>query len=224
MPNLNSEESRRAPNDIEVLTFVQAVRRRPQLYVGTTDVKGLCSLVYLAALEAVEGTVPLAKARCATSIDIVLHGDNSVTVTDNGFGFPIEENEEDGKRVSLAQKLLTSGFVPSYNAAATINALSERLDVVIRRDGHMWEQNYREGEPVSELRRTGHSDEHGTTLHFFPDKSIFSVTHFDFDCVVQVLNKFVSEYDGVLVTLTDQREADPATHLPRRAQFQNTTR
>ena len=227
MPNSNSANPATDPNNIQVFTFVQAVRRRPRMYIDSVDAEGLSLLVYLAAVEAVEGPVLFAKGPHApdraTRIDIVLHGDNSVTVRDNGGGLPVEEHEDGGERAPLAQMILTTGYVPSRNGGAIVNALSEQFDVVIWRDGQIWEQTYSKGDAISALHRTGEVDKHGTTFHFRPDKSIFSVTHFDFDCVVRVLSKFVSEYDGVLVTLTDQRQADAATHLPRRVQFQNTT-
>ena len=210
MPEEDSKNSRRDPNEIEVLTYVQSVRQRPQMYVGSTDEQGLCELVYLAMLEAVEGVdikrnVALAGHR-ASRIEVTLHADNSVTVADNGRGLPVEECKDNAERVPEVQRILTTGYVPAWNGAATVNALSQQFDVTIWRDGHVWEQSYRQGEPISGLRRTGDSEKHGTSMHFRPDQSIFSASKYDADLLTQTLNKFLSKYKDVVVTLTDERE------------------
>ena len=204
----DSKNSRSDPNEIEVLTYVESVRLRPQMYVASTDAQGLCELVYLAMLEAVEGidikrNVALAGNR-VSRIEVTLHADNSVTVADNGRGLPVGECKDTAERVPEVQRILTTGYVPAWNGAATVNALSQQLDVTIWRDGHIWEQSYRKGEPISELRRTGDSEKRGTSMRFLPDQSVFGASRYDADLLAQTLNKFLSKYKDVVVTLTDE--------------------
>lgn len=223
MPKTDPENSG-GPSEITVITFAQSVRERPQMYIGSADEQGLYGLIYLAMLEAVEGfdllNGVLAPASPANQLDVTLHPDNSVTVTDNGRGLPVAQQTGIGyEPLPEAQRILTSGFVPGYNGAATVNALSQQFRVTIWRDGRIWEQSYCRGEPISALCQTGITEKHGTSFNFLPDAEIFRVEGYDVHRLIPVMNEFLARYQDVTVTLTDERELDSATGNPRSFQF-----
>ena len=194
------------------------------MYIPGTDDEGLCSLLYLTMLEAVDG-IDIAngvavRAHPANQIDVALHGDNSVTVADNGCGLPVAHRTgEIYEPLPEAQRILTTGFTGSYNGAAIVNALSQQFHLTIWRDGHIWEQSYSKGEPISELHQTGETQKHGTSFHFLADSEIFSVNRYDIDRLIPVMNKFVYEYKDMTLTLTDERDTDPAIGSCRFLQF-----
>jgi hypothetical protein len=229
MPQTDSKHSGADPDEIN-RTFAQAARRRPAMWVGSIGGQGLSHLVYLAMTEAVVGIDllkhPPAPGERASCVDVTLHTDNSVTVSDNGRGFPVakltgKDAEREGSDEPWPQKILTSTFVPAQNGAAIVNAFSRQFQVTMWRDGGVWEQSYREGDPISEVRPLGDTKKHGTSFHFLPDPAIFSVHRYDVELLTPLINKFLSEYPDVVVTLTDEREVDPATGNPRSFQFKN---
>jgi len=216
--------------NIKVLEGLEAVRLRPAMYIGSTGEMGLHHLVY----EVVDNSVDEALAGYAKKIDVVIHVDNSITVTDDGRGIPVDmKTLANGERMPAVQVVLTKLHAGGKFDASTykvsgglhgvgvscVNALSQEFNVEIWRDGHTWEQDYSCGDPVSELRQTGTTKKRGTKVHFLPDKTIFSTTEFNYDTLAQRLREMAFLNKGLEITLTDERTADPKTGEARRAEF-----
>ena len=176
-------------SDIQVLEGLEAVRKRPGMYIGSTDQRGIHHLVY----EIVDNSVDEAMAGHCDSISIGIAGDGAVTVADNGRGIPVDKHPLTG--VSALETVMTtlhaggkfgggaykvSGGLHGVGASV-VNALSEHLRAEVRRDGRTHFQEYRRGEPRGELKRSGRTDEHGTRVSFRPDPQIFPVLDYDFD-------------------------------------------
>ncbi|MBT9330928.1 DNA topoisomerase (ATP-hydrolyzing) subunit B [Paracidobacterium acidisoli] len=216
--------------NIKVLEGLEAVRLRPAMYIGSTGEMGLHHLVY----EVVDNSVDEALAGYAKRIEVVIESDNSITVTDDGRGIPVDEKLLDnGERMPAVQVVLTklhaggkfdsstykvSGGLHGVGVSC-VNALSEVFDVEIWRDGHTWEQDYSRGIPVSKLRQAGTSKKRGTKVHFLPDKSIFTVTEYNYDTLAQRLRELAFLNKGLEITLTDERTTDAKTGEAKRADF-----
>src|SRR2546423_7457792 len=172
--------------DIKVLGGMEAVRLRPAMYIGSNGEMGLHHLVY----EVVDNSVDEALAGHATSIEVTIHIDNSITVVDDGRGIPVDDMIIDGEKISTAQVALTKLHAggkfdsSTYKVSGALhgvsvseeNALSHQFDLEIWRDGNVWEQSYSKGEPAGKLRKTGNTKKRGTKIHFLPDKEILTVT------------------------------------------------
>src|SRR5581483_10958322 len=212
-------------DSIKVLGGMEAVRKRPAMYIGSTGELGLHHLVY----EVVDNSVDEALAGYADKIDVTVHIDNSVTVVDNGRGIPVGEMDVDGEKLPAAQVVMTmlhaggkfdsstykvSGGLHGVGVSC-VNALSEELELEIWRDGFVWEQSYSQGEPTSKLKKTGTTRKRGTKVHFKPDTSIFTVTEYNFDTLAQRLRELAFLNKGLLITLTDERTTDPKTGEPK---------
>ncbi|MFP5227141.1 MAG: DNA topoisomerase (ATP-hydrolyzing) subunit B [Acidobacteriota bacterium] len=216
--------------NIKVLEGLEAVRLRPAMYIGSTGEMGLHHLVY----EVVDNSVDEALAGYATKIDATIHLDNSITVIDDGRGIPVDEMTLDnGEKLPAVQVVLTklhaggkfdsstykvSGGLHGVGVSC-VNALAEAFDVEIWRDGHTWEQDYSKGLPTSKLKQTGTSKKRGTKIHFLPDKSIFTVTEYNYDTLAQRLRELAFLNKGLTITLTDERVTDPKTGEAKRAEF-----
>ena len=176
-------------SDIQVLEGLEAVRKRPGMYIGSTDLRGIHHLVY----EIVDNSVDEAMAGHCNSISIGIAGDGAVTVGDNGRGIPVDKHPLTG--VSALETVMTtlhaggkfgggaykvSGGLHGVGASV-VNALSEHLRAEVSRDGRTHFQEYRRGEPRGEMKRSGRTDQHGTTVSFRPDPKIFPVIDYDFD-------------------------------------------
>src|ERR1700678_3886216 len=215
---------------IKVLEGLEAVRLRPAMYIGSTGEMGLHHLVY----EVVDNSVDEALAGFATKIDVIIHVDNSITVTDDGRGIPVDmKTLINGEQMPAVQVVLTklnaggkfdsssykvSGGLHGVGVSC-VNALSQELNVEIWRDDHTWEMDFSCGVATSELRKVGTSKRRGTKVHFLPDKTIFTATEFNYDTLAQRLRELAFLNKGLEITLTDERTADVKTGEPRTATF-----
>jgi len=215
--------------NITVLEGLAAVRLRPAMYIGSTGEQGLHHLVY----EVVDNSVDEALGGHATKIDVTIHVDNSITVVDDGRGIPVDDKVINGEKMPAVQVVLTmlhaGGKFDASNykvsgglhgvGVSCVNALSEEFDVEIWRDGHAWEQDYSKGAPISKLRKMGASTRKGTKVHFLPDKSIFTVTEFNYDTLAQRLRELAFLNKGLEIHLTDQRTTDVKTGEYKHQEF-----
>ena len=225
--NGNSEYT---AESIKVLGGMEAVRKRPAMYIGSTGELGLHHLVY----EVVDNSVDEALAGFATKIEVTIHLDNSITVIDDGRGIPVDDMEIDGERVSAAQVVMTklhaggkfdtstykvSGGLHGVGVSC-VNALSEDLELEIWRDGATWQQTYSKGEPTSKLKKTGVAKvKTGTKVHFVPDRTIFTTVDYNYDTLAQRLRELAFLNKGLLITLTDERATDSKTGEPKHTEF-----
>src|SRR5437016_12105322 len=217
-------------DSIKVLGGMEAVRKRPAMYIGSTGELGLHHLVY----EVVDNSVDEALAGYADKIDVTIHIDNSITVVDNGRGIPVGDMVVDGEKLPAAQVVMTTLHAGGKFDSSTykvsgglhgvgvscVNALSEELVLEIWRDGFTWEQTYSKGDPTSKLKKTGAvKAKTGTKVHFLPDRSIFTATEYNYDTLAQRLRELAFLNKGLLITLTDERATDAKTGEPKHAEF-----
>jgi DNA gyrase subunit B len=203
--------------DITVLEGLEAVRKRPGMYIGSTGVMGLHHLVY----EVVDNSVDEALAGYCTEVSVTIHPDNSVTVVDNGRGIPVAMHEKEGRpAVEVVLTVLHSGGKfgdgGGYKVSgglhgvgvSVVNALSEQLRVEIHRDGYEWSQEYSRGAPLAELKRGGKLEKGaptGTTVTFLADADIFETLDFDFHTLEERLRETAFLTRGLKIAITDER-------------------
>jgi DNA gyrase subunit B len=216
-------------DSIKVLGGMEAVRKRPAMYIGSTGDLGLHHLVY----EVVDNSVDEALAGFATKIEVTIHIDNSITVIDDGRGIPVDDMDIDGEKISAAQVVMTTLHAGGKFDSSTykvsgglhgvgvscVNALSEELELEIWRDGATWEQTYSKGEPTSKMKKAGAAKRRGTKVHFLPDRSIFTATEYNYDTLAQRLRELAFLNKGLLITLTDERSTDAKTGEAKHADF-----
>jgi DNA gyrase subunit B len=200
--------------DITVLEGLEAVRKRPGMYIGSTGVRGLHHLVY----EVVDNSVDEALAGHCTRVDVTIHPDNSVTVVDDGRGIPVGiMAKEQRPAVEVVLTVLHAGGKfgdgGGYKVSgglhgvglSVVNALSELLEIEIGRDDHVWRQTYMRGKPQNDLQKGEASSEHGTTITFRPDAEIFETTDLDFSVLEQRLRETAFLTRGLKISITDER-------------------
>ncbi len=206
--------------DITVLEGLEAVRKRPGMYIGSTGVRGLHHLIY----EVMDNSVDEALAGECDQVEIVIHPDNSVTVTDNGRGIPVEMHEKEKR--PAAEVVLTvlhaggkfgdgGGYKVSGGlhgvGVSVVNALSEKLELTVWREGHEWTQSYERGVPTRELERGGAADRRGTRITFLPDLEIFETIDYERQTLEQRFREMAFLTKGLKIDFIDERGEGFAT-------------
>ncbi|MBU5454887.1 DNA topoisomerase (ATP-hydrolyzing) subunit B [Caproiciproducens sp. MSJ-32] len=208
-------------SQIQVLEGLEAVRKRPGMYIGSTSSRGLHHLVY----EIVDNSIDEALAGFCNNIEVLINEDNSITVIDDGRGMPTGINEKLGK--SSVEVIMTvlhaggkfggGGYKVSGGlhgvGASVVNALSEWCEVIVKRDGYSWRQRYSRGNPVTDLIKIGESDEHGTTVSFKPDAEIFEDTVYDFEVLSKRFRELAFLNKGIKIKLIDKRLGEEKEEL-----------
>ena len=204
-------------SQIQILEGLEAVRKRPGMYIGSTSAKGLHHLVY----EIVDNSVDEALAGYCDHIEVTINKDNSITVVDNGRGIPVGIQAKAHKSavevvftiLHAGGKFGGGGYKVSGGlhgvGASVVNALSEWLEVNVYVDGYEYYQRYERGKVMCELQKIGPTEKRGTTVHFLPDKEIFEETVFDYKVLKQRLREIAFLTKGLRISLTDVREEEP---------------
>lgn len=199
--------------DITVLEGLSAVRKRPSMYIGSTSSRGLHHLIY----EVIDNSIDEAMAGFCDNVLVVLNKDNSVTVVDNGRGIPVKKVEKFNKpaveivltKLHAGGKFGGEGYKVSGGlhgvGISVVNALSEKLGVEVRRDGHIYRQDYKRGEPVTGLIKGEKTQTHGTAVTFYPDREIFEDIDYKFEILASRMKEMAFLNKGLKITLVDVR-------------------
>jgi DNA gyrase subunit B len=200
-------------SQIQVLEGLEAVRKRPGMYIGSTSLRGLHHLVY----EIVDNSIDEALQGFCDKIEITIHEDNSVTVIDNGRGMPVGIHPKMGKpTIEVIMTVLHAGGKfggGGYKVsgglhgvgASVVNALSEECIVTVKRDGHIWRQQFQRGKVASDFEKLGETEEHGTETYFKPDVEIFDELGFEYDTLAQRLRELAFLNKGIKIVFSDER-------------------
>ena len=224
MSNVDAEKNGLTPSDysadsIQVLEGLEAVRKRPSMYIGDVGVRGLHHLVY----EVVDNSIDEALAGYCNSIQVYINEDNSITVTDNGRGIPTDFHEKEQKSaLEVVLTVLHAGGKfnkDSYKVSgglhgvgvSCVNALSIKLVATIHRNGKIYEQEYSQGKPLTEVKIIGDTDRTGTTVHFKPDAEIFNTLEYSYDILSTRMRELAFLNKGIELSITDKREKEEQT-------------
>ncbi|RLD90556.1 MAG: DNA topoisomerase (ATP-hydrolyzing) subunit B [Bacteroidetes bacterium] len=200
-------------NNIQVLEGLEAVRKRPAMYIGDVNVRGLHHLVY----EVVDNSIDEALAGHCDTISVIIHEDNSISVSDNGRGIPVDMHEKEGRSaLEVVMTLLHAGGKfdkGSYKVSgglhgvgvSCVNALANHLTVKVFRQGITYMQEYEKGKPLYPVKEVGSTDKTGTCVHFIPDDTIFLTTVYDYDTLATRLRELSFLNKNITLTLTDER-------------------
>ncbi len=215
----NLSKNNYTADNIQVLEGLEAVRKRPAMYIGDVNVKGLHHLVY----EVVDNSIDEALVGYCDEISVVIHEDNSITVKDNGRGIPTGLHEKENRSaLEVVMTVLHAGGKfdkGSYKVSgglhgvgvSCVNALSEHLTATIHREGKIFRQEYKKGKPMYDVEVIGESNDTSTMVHFIPDSSIFLITNYDYSILAARLRELAFLNKGIKLTLTDERENNGET-------------
>ena len=200
--------------DITVLEGLSAVRKRPSMYIGSTGSRGLHHLIY----EVIDNSIDEAMSGFCDNVLVVLNKDNSVTVVDDGRGIPVKKVDKFNKpaveivltKLHAGGKFGGEGYKVSGGlhgvGVSVVNALSEKLSIEVRRDGHIYKQDYKRGEPVTDLIKGEKTQTHGTAITFYPDRDIFEEIDYKFEILASRMKEMAFLNKGLKITLVDSRE------------------